>query len=428
MHIAGVYLWYCIILIYLGSRFNLNECCFVQLGFDYFQKLAQFTCLTRVVIWDECWIWRIRGYVTYLNVYLMILVLFSDWATKLKSIQDSIPMMNASNIIVLIHWLVLTAGSRSKLIKEKHINAGLMAVPEYLNNNVEELILSKNQIHNITRSSLANYRNLIKLDMNSNNLIYIYDGSFYHNPKLQILILKGNALRYVSANFGPAQNSMVDINFWNAMEIALVNLNFSRFSSLKKLNLGSNPAIKIYDGSNLPKNLDIFFLHFGELEVMPNFALYTPNITTIKVPSNDIYNIPDEFVLGLKHLQTFLVGGNKLETIPDLYDCPLISLRLSDNPLICNQSFCWVRLWAKTKPTPLSQLDDAVCNSTSYFGGQNLLDVDPVKMECYKGGCDLRYRWLQYLQCVSNATTMSVKYDYLSMSQLQTISLDLSWS
>ena len=314
--------------------------------------------------------------------------------------------MDAGNLIFLIYWLVLTAGSSSKLMKEKHINAGFTAVPEHLNTNVEELILSKNKIHNITRSSLANYRNLIKLDMNANNLTFIYDGSFDRNPKLQILILKGNTLRYIPANFGPAQSSMVDINLWSAMEIALVNLNFSKFSSLKKLNLGFNPAIKTYDGSNLPKNLDVFFLHFGELEVMPNFALYTPNITTIRVPSNNLSHIPDEFVLGLKHLQAFLVGGNKLETIPDLYDCPLISLRLSNSPLICNQSFCWVRLWDRTKSAPLSQADDAMCNSSRYFGGQNLLDVDPVKMECYKGGCHLPHRRLsarlQYLHCVSN--------------------------
>ena len=295
--------------------------------------------------------------------------------------------MEACNVIFLIHWFALTTESRSTLIKENYKTSGLTVVPENLNTNVEELILFNNKIENITRSSLANYRNLIKLDLRYNSLRYIYDSSFDHNPKLRILELNVNFLRYIPAYLGPAQTSMVDIDFWRAMEIELVNLNFSKLSSLKKLNLGAN-RIKIYDGSNLPRNLEIFFLRLGELEVMPNFALYAPNITLIKIALNNLSHIPDKFMSGLKHLHSFNVDDNKLETIPDLYDYPLINLRLSNNPLSCNQSLCWVRLWARKKPAPLAGLEEAVCSSTSYFGGQNLMHVDPVQMECYKGGCD----------------------------------------
>ena len=88
---------------------------------------------------------------------------------------------------------------------------------------------------------------------------------------------------------------------------------------------------------------------------------------------------------GLKQLNKFDIRSNKLETIPDLYDKPLQLLIIDDNPVCCNVSLCWVRLWAKKKTEVLVGTEGVVCHSPSYFEGQKLLDVDAIKMWCYKG-------------------------------------------
>ena len=121
-------------------------------------------------------------------------------------------MMDACSVMVLIQWLILTRGSCSALITENYAFKQLKAVPENLNKNVEYLTLKNNEIKTITKTSLANYPNLIQSNLKNNAMRNIRDGSFDQNAKLQILQLRGNSLRYIPANFGPAQISLVTIN------------------------------------------------------------------------------------------------------------------------------------------------------------------------------------------------------------------------
>ena len=294
--------------------------------------------------------------------------------------------MDVRKSVVLLQWLTLTAWSTSTLITENLQSAGFTTVPENLNTKVQYLILKANKIQNITKNSLANYHNLIKLDLERNEIRYIHDGSFDHNPKLQYLALNGNSLRYISADFGLAQNSLVDINLWRGMEMELKNMNFSKFPLLRKINLGGNPLTK-FDASNLPRGLDEFLLTYASLLVMPNFSAYTPNITHIKLKNNSLSHIPAGSMLGLQQLREFDIAAMRLETIPDLYSQPLEMLKINKNPLRCNESLCWVRLWTRTKDVTLKGINAAVCKSPSYFAGRTLVEVDPVQMRCYKGGC-----------------------------------------
>ena len=295
--------------------------------------------------------------------------------------------MDTSDAMIFFQWFVLTTGSTSTLITEDHESAGFTAVPENLNTNVEHLILSNNKLQNITVTSLANYPTLINLDVARNEIRYIHDGSFDHNPTLEYLNLNSNFLRYIPTYFSLAQNSLIHIRLWDGLEKELETMNFSKFLLLKTLNLGSNPLAK-FDASNLPKDLDNFLLAYALLLEMPNFSIYTPEITVIKLRNNNLSYIPADSMLELQQLREFDIRANRLETIPDLYDRPLEKLRINDNPLNCNESLCWVRLWARTKGVALKSIDSAVCQSPSYFAGQMLVEVDPVQMACYKGECD----------------------------------------
>ena len=122
--------------------------------------------------------------------------------------------------------------------------------------------------------------------------------------------------------------------------------------------------------------------------VTPNFQLYTPQITIISLSRNNFSYIPDEYIMDLQ-LEGIDIRDNTLETIPDLFDQPLQKLKVAGNPLRCNQSLCWVRLWARKETVVLTGIESAVCQSPSFMTGKSLLGVDPVKMACYKGDCDL---------------------------------------
>ena len=163
-------------------------------------------------------------------------------------------MMDVNYAITSIHWLVLIKQYSSTLITENHKGAKLTSVPETLKNSVEYLILQQNEIKNITKTSLVNYPNLIKLDMKRNQLRYIHNGSFDNTSKLQTLALNSNDLRYIPVTLGLAQHSLIAIFMRNAVASESVNVNFSRFPTLKLLNLGNNPLTK-FEASNWPLSL-----------------------------------------------------------------------------------------------------------------------------------------------------------------------------
>ena len=134
-------------------------------------------------------------------------------------------------------------------------------------------------------------------------------------------------------------------------------------------------------------NLEELFLSFVMLFAIPNFQLYTPRITTIKLRGNNITHIPDEYIVGLQ-LEKLDIRDNKLEAIPDLFDQPLKQSKIADKPLRCNASLCWLRLWSRKKTTVLKCIESTSCQSPSYLTGKRLLDIDPVKMGCYSGEHD----------------------------------------
>ena len=172
------------------------------------------------------------------------------------------------------------------------------------------------------------------------------------------------------------------------MDIELTNMNFSQFPVLQQLHIGRNP-LERFDASNLPKGLQEFILSNSILTVMPNFSLYTPVIRIIRLGNNNISHLPVGSLTGLQQLRTLKLQRNQMETIPDMYSQPLAMLRIDNNPLVCNVSLCWVRLWAVVKIIDLSGINKAICHSPSYLADKKLSDVDPVAMACYLGWYDL---------------------------------------
>ena len=239
--------------------------------------------------------------------------------------------MHNSKAMAIIHIFILaTTTSLGTLITEDYEKAGLKTIPDNLSPNTHVLLLKMNDIRRITNSSLINYPNLIELDLKYNGLRYINDGAFENNPMLKYLSVSYNGLRYIPADFGAAKYSLVTMVFYNAMAIELTNMNFSGFSMLYRLVLGRNP-LSNFDASNLPRSLVQFNLGIAGCTIMPDFHLYSPNITTIKLSKNKLSIIPDETLVGLLQLKELAVQYNNLTTIPGvgvtkpIFSVPLFS-------------------------------------------------------------------------------------------------------
>ena len=167
-------------------------------------------------------------------------------------------------------------------------------------------------------------------------------------------------------------------------------MHFTKFSQLYELSLGGNGLLKL-DLGNFPNTLGNFNLKWGDLSTMPNLHLYMPNISAILLKSNNISRIPTENFVGMKQLRHLDVYNNNLKTIPDLYHSSLEILEIGKNPLCCNESLCWVRLWARKKSIALKVPGKPVCSSPGYIEGELLMDSDPVEMECYKGQYEIKF-------------------------------------
>ena len=102
--------------------------------------------------------------------------------------EGYITTVNANDVNVFLVMFVWINGTGTALITEDYRRLRLTMVPENLNTDVEALILKFNKIHTITNCSLANYHNLVTLDMEYNMIKYIYEGAFDSNANLQFCI------------------------------------------------------------------------------------------------------------------------------------------------------------------------------------------------------------------------------------------------
>ena len=154
--------------------------------------------------------------------------------------------MQSCNAVVVMYYLMWTVETNAALIQISYRRAGLKEIPEN-SIDVEELIIVRNNIRDVTNESLINYPCLIILDLQANNIRYIHDGAFDNNPNLRILMLAWNTLLHIPSDFGPATISLVKVLFFNGVKSKseLENMNFTTFSQLYKLGLGGNGLLKL---------------------------------------------------------------------------------------------------------------------------------------------------------------------------------------
>ena len=251
---------------------------------------------------------------------------------------------------------------------------------------ITSLYLTSNSVPRINAEDLAPFIHLQGLFIQSNGMRFIEDGSFDNNAKLQNLDLSYNRIYHLPSSFGPPKLYLRRVQFWHALTKNVENLDFGnpvQFPALEEYNIGLC-YIDNLELSKLPVSVSKLVLNFNPLAYFPDFASYAPNIVTLLVANTEISYIPAARIKSLTKVRMVSIARNRLKSIPDMYDMSLTILDIGNNPLECNHSLCWVRMWNEKKPTPLS-MDSAKCASPTTLSGKKLRDVHPVELQCYQG-------------------------------------------
>ena len=283
---------------------------------------------------------------------------------------------------------------------------GLAVVPTDIDPKVTFLKLSSNHITRIEDEDLSGLRWLQRLFIGGNAINFIGANAFANNTYLSVLNFAIHRLSIFPAEVGGAWCNIVTIigsmgpvdmhpvHFIHlpALQILIINTN-----SVKNLTIGSLPSLK-----KLHAN-------WCKLKTFPNLT-GAPNLEVVSLKSNSFTHIPQPAISGLVNLrilslsdggvnflpdfshlvslEALYIKNNALTSLPDLYHLPLTGVNWYDNPVVCDQAMCWVRMWSSTKPAIIpANLETGTCGAPEEVCGLPLMSVHPVSMECYKGKC-----------------------------------------
>ena len=263
-------------------------------------------------------------------------------------------------------------------------------------------------ISHIPVDAFISYSNLEWIHLDNLGLHYIEEGAFRGQDKLHYLYIHnaGVALQLPS-NLGPPTKSLVTLMLWNTLprRKAMIYPYFAAFEKLEFLNIGGGYT-ETFEAHLLPRNLTNFFGQTLVLPTFPSIGNYAPLLQQISLESCEMNTMPVRNMSGLtnvkilslrnnalsllpdisfmKVLETLILHRNRLASMPDLYELPLTTLTLNENPLMCDKALCWIRMWPWMRNSTIPS-DEPTCVGPIPIGGMKLMGVDPTLMECFGG-------------------------------------------
>ena len=306
-----------------------------------------------------------------------------------QNIWNPHPLGRTNNNMSLFNLNCLTLASLFTLVSsEVDIDLSdqdLSHIPPDIDIAVSSLNLDSNRISILTKWSLYNFTDLRFLYLQFNAMSVIEDGAFDTNSKLEVLKLSNNVLTKLPSSFGAATYSLQIFKATLAIKPeAFKYLNFTNFNNILWISLGNNKGLPGNVITKYSKSIEVLGLFKCNIETIPDLSIYVPHVRTLGLQQNALANIHGKGIGKLMELMNLRLDSNQLQSVPDLFHLPLRSLKLTDNPLECNQSLCWLRMWVWFKPGP-KDTDATVCAAPDTLRGRKLCDVDPVILRCYQG-------------------------------------------
>jgi leucine-rich repeat/fibronectin type-III domain-containing protein 5 len=192
-------------------------------------------------------------------------------------------------------------------------------VPSVLPPTTRELILTSNNISNLSTGAFSHLPDLETLRLDKNQLSSLSAAYFDSLPQLQTLILDENPLQQIDS-------AGVFANLTSLLELSI------QITPLSQLN-GA-----VFQGLS--------------------------TLTTLKLDQNQLFNLSTDFLEHLPALTLLSVTGNELESLPDgfLDGAPVttVQLDLHDNPWSCDCRLQWLANFTSLYPDLISS-DETQC-------------------------------------------------------------------
>ncbi len=225
-----------------------------------------------------------------------------------------------------------------QLIARCDKSAQLDYVPHTLNPSVKELYLSHNNIRGI-KSAFDLYKNLILLDLASNNLQMLGEKNFIANSRMETILLMYNNISDIQPNtfsglfalkkLDLSYNLIEALNgttFQQLKALQFLDLSFNNIRALNKdaftglhnlvhLNISNNLIVKFtFDLFQHVPNLLSLNSSFNQLESLDDDQFNPlPKLTSLDL-SNCYINKVDKFAFrGMNNLRHIFLDGNYLE-------------------------------------------------------------------------------------------------------------------
>lgn len=178
------------------------------------------------------------------------------------------------------------------------------------------------------------FPNIVNFIAEFNGIQYIPSGSFLHAWKLEVLSLKGNAIKVIRENLFKDCKSLAVINLhYNEIEL-IEGLPFAELHNLKILILSKNKLLTLETGLlNGLANLESINLSFNRFETInPLFFATNKNLETIYLADNRIKAIEKTTFSRLTSINQLYLSNNLLEQL-NLELCSAEKIIVNNNQL-----------------------------------------------------------------------------------------------
>uniref|UniRef100_A0A673ZGQ1 TLR4 interactor with leucine rich repeats n=1 Tax=Salmo trutta TaxID=8032 RepID=A0A673ZGQ1_SALTR len=203
---------------------------------------------------------------------------------------------------------------------------------------LEELYLGNNLISTIPPGTLQSLAKLTTLYGNNNNMKKITPELFGNLESVVRLRLDGNAIELLQNS---VFKSLTNLHYLHLESNQLSHIHrnaFSKLTKLRFLNLAQNKltAVRnVFTFSQL-RSLNTLLLSENEIQHVGNHVFQNlKKLSKLSLSNNNIYHLESESLKGLSSLTAFLIDGNELENLPAGLLDPLE--RVEELDFSCNQ-------------------------------------------------------------------------------------------
>ncbi|XP_026666454.1 insulin-like growth factor-binding protein complex acid labile subunit isoform X2 [Ceratina calcarata] len=209
------------------------------------------------------------------------------------------------------------------------IGANLDVIPIALNPSIQRIVLKENRIKIVDAAAFQFYGDLKNVDLSSNHLFTIPNGSFDAQKQLVELHLRHNKISALTEKTFQGLKSLTVLNLRDNYLESLKNGLFASLSKLEELDLGKNRISKVEPGAfQKLGTLRVLHLDDNQLRTIPSPALAPLNsLAELHIGWNAFSSIPDDAFKGLEQLTVLDITGAGLDDINDFAFRGLNALR-----------------------------------------------------------------------------------------------------